>query len=210
MVDSQSHVALKKEEWLQWENHRNSHFFAKIWIEKVIKYRTCLILLGPGLFRSIPWVPRCWVPPSPTTYPLLYPAAQIICCSFKISAFESVLPECRIVPWQTPSWPERPVVHSRYSPAEAGRDTHPPHWSPYRWTLGGSTGQSSLHTHTHTDTDDTHSQQINSQYTKIVQFIVKVDLQFLHSAETIRYERKGHHILCKLNDSLHSQSPTSL
>lgn len=64
--------------------------------------------------------------------------------------------------------------------------------------------------HTHTHTDDTYSQQINSQYTKIIQFIVKVDLQFLHSAETIRYERKGHHILCKLNDSLHSQSPTSL
>lgn len=41
-------------------------------------------------------------------------------------------PECRIAAWQTLSWRERPVVRSRYSPAEAGRDTHPLHWSPYR------------------------------------------------------------------------------
>lgn len=54
-------------------------------------------------------------------------------------------PVCRIVAWQTPSWREMPVGHSRYSPAEADRDRHPLHWSPYRWTLGGSTRQSSSH-----------------------------------------------------------------
>lgn len=77
----------------------------------------------------------------------------------------SILPECHIVAWQRPSWPERPMVHNRYSPAEAGRDMHPRLWSPYRWTLGGSTGQSSLHTqtkiHTHTHFQQTWSDEVS-------------------------------------------------
>lgn len=60
--------------------------------------------------------------------------------------FTLLLPECHSAAWPTPSWPERPGVRSRCSPAEAGRDTLPPRWSPYRWTAGGSTGQSNLRT----------------------------------------------------------------
>ena len=66
------------------------------------------------------------------------------------------LPVYHIVPWQKPSWRERPAAHSQYSPAEAGRDTPPPHWSPCKWILGGSTGQSSLKVHTHTHTHSAH------------------------------------------------------
>lgn len=71
----------------------------------------------------------------------------------RAGGFEA-LPECRIVAWQRPSWQERLVVHSRCSPAEGGRGMHPRRWSPYRWTPGGSRGQSSLNTHirTHTHT----------------------------------------------------------